>query len=713
MADDAVLSVRTTFDGSTLVSGMKESSTAVQVGSSQMSEALQGVVGANQELAAAINNIVSIRTSERAASAASTAASHEEAVARRLLAAETREATHAAHLFGMETGVEIPRALRGVLAHSSMVGPALAKMFPMLAAVGFADIIVKSAKEAYEWGKQGREAAEKISEGFAGLSRKESEANDQIEVTNAKLQQQIDKLEKKPNNGLALALAETAVQADKLADHLRSALEVSAKLLKEQEVGSVKGAFLGLATTGPAGDLVKQLQEEQAKAEGQRTWSLSQASNIADPKARQDATLKAQQEYQNTQIEIAKRGRDEAKRLADQAEKDQKEEEEAAAARLAESQERLGTAGSHQGSRDYAARITAFRGVQGVMGASLFGMQDSQTTTGKEGRLGKDEQQKERASQANEEQRKASEATIHQAEDELAKLRQTHLLTVFDEEEFWLSRLEKAKAGSQAYLEFEKRVGALSQSALKEQKEELDKLNKLIGYDQPGANGKNVHIQGSIEKGNDEDNAKRAKSEENGLKSVTDNTLAWIKAAREGVDINQKNADAQAEANIQADLAFGRVTALGAAQREAALHTAEYNRELKELQDRLSQIANDKNLRPDEKKLQTQQTQNKIDQLNGQQAVTGQKDQKAVAQQLAAPYQEAAALITKSLDSGVNEWIKGTKTFSNAMRDAWRGMAMGAIENIERIGEKQLQTEILSLAKHQTTEAALASRFPQ
>src|SRR6266436_6126647 len=56
------------------------------------------------------------------------------------------KARESAALLGEEFGVHIPRALRGVLAQSSIVGPALTTAFNTLAIVGFIEILVNAAE---------------------------------------------------------------------------------------------------------------------------------------------------------------------------------------------------------------------------------------------------------------------------------------------------------------------------------------------------------------------------------------------------------------------------------------------------------------------------------------------------------------------------------------------------------------------------------------
>lgn len=61
------------------------------------------------------------------------------------------EARHAAMLLGEETGVRIPRALAGILAHSEALGPILASAFSLIAIPAFVELIVKGTEKMADW----------------------------------------------------------------------------------------------------------------------------------------------------------------------------------------------------------------------------------------------------------------------------------------------------------------------------------------------------------------------------------------------------------------------------------------------------------------------------------------------------------------------------------------------------------------------------------
>jgi hypothetical protein len=668
---DAILSVRTQYDGSSLNAGMKESSVTVQTSSSQMSDALRGVVSSNNALADSINKVVSIRAAERTGSEASRAAAREEAAAKRELAAQTREATHAAHLFGMETGVEIPRALRGTLAQSAVLGPALAGMFPLLAAVGFVNIIAKAAKEAYEWGEKGREAAEKISEGFGDLSRKSSEENDAIALTNSKLQDQIDKLEKKPNNGLRTAILEAVVATDKLADHMRAAFKEADKLLKEQEVSAIKGAVLNIAPTSPAAKLNKEIEGKHAIAEGQRTWAMSEASTLTG-QAQQDAIATANRAFNEAQVKILREGMERAKALGDQAEQSQRDGENRIGQRY------LNTHGSNPsaGTTDYGALRESARGLQGLYGSEMLNYQGTQEEGSKSSKVKLLEQQKELTAEG-----KRTAEQVKKQREEAEKLK------------YLQDKLREAGLGNMA--------DSLTKMPSETNAKRLNDLREGVVRAHVEMN---KEIENSSKKAN-EAQIKALEKEKTKLEEAGKALDEYGKLLNENDIIKAKNKAALDEERVKTDLATGRTTAFGAAMSMAGIHAREYKSELDTLKQEMIDIANNGDLTKEQKDAKSQGVQNKIDQTQGKANVTGMQDNAKIAQTLAAPYLQANQLITSSMATGVNTWIEGHKRFGAAMKQSAQQIAMGFITSFEKIGEKWLQQHVMMRAEQAITHA--------
>jgi hypothetical protein len=143
------------------------------------------------------------------------------------LGAEARESKASLALMGEEIGVHIPRHIRGFISSMPGVGTALSAAFSGIAVVALTGVIVEAIKKVAEFREkleELREAPERIEAQFARLTGATKTANDELRVTNDRLENSIAKLEHKPQNNLKLAIDEAAVAADRLAEKMDKAL---------------------------------------------------------------------------------------------------------------------------------------------------------------------------------------------------------------------------------------------------------------------------------------------------------------------------------------------------------------------------------------------------------------------------------------------------------------------------------------------------------
>jgi hypothetical protein len=103
----------------------------------------QGVSAAIKQLTAELVTLK--QTQYEVAASAETAAASETK-----FAGSVQEARGAAKLFSEEAGVPLNRHLAGVLAKSELLGPILAKAFPIAAALGFAEVLVHVTEKVVE-----------------------------------------------------------------------------------------------------------------------------------------------------------------------------------------------------------------------------------------------------------------------------------------------------------------------------------------------------------------------------------------------------------------------------------------------------------------------------------------------------------------------------------------------------------------------------------
>ena len=93
------------------------------------------------------------------------------------------ESRGSAALLGEEIGVRLNRHLQGVLATSSLLGPLLQSAFPVVAAVGFAEVIYEAGKRIYDFASGAKEAADavkKLVDHFKELEKANAKSNERI-----------------------------------------------------------------------------------------------------------------------------------------------------------------------------------------------------------------------------------------------------------------------------------------------------------------------------------------------------------------------------------------------------------------------------------------------------------------------------------------------------------------------------------------------------
>ena len=151
------------------------------------------------------------------------------------LRAEMREGKGAIALLGEEVGIHLPRHLQTFLAKLPGVAPAMSAAFNAVAVFALADIVFKAGEKVVEFVKKNEEAAKKNVLAWESAKHSIGESNDELELTKAKLENAIAKLEHKPQNALKEAIAEARVEADKLGDKLTTDVEKISGLLKSEQ----------------------------------------------------------------------------------------------------------------------------------------------------------------------------------------------------------------------------------------------------------------------------------------------------------------------------------------------------------------------------------------------------------------------------------------------------------------------------------------------
>jgi hypothetical protein len=168
------------------------------------------------------------------------------------------EARGSTALLGEELGVHIPRHLQTLIAEIPGVGAAFATMLPIVGVVAAIGIIEKLIEKHAE-------AAQALASGWEKSAEGITDHNDKLDLSIAKYEQLIDKLEGVPNNGLDVALAQARVEADELSKSLKTDVDELDKLLEKGARGGLMAKLLGESGTDQAKNIVAGLSDAMAQ----------------------------------------------------------------------------------------------------------------------------------------------------------------------------------------------------------------------------------------------------------------------------------------------------------------------------------------------------------------------------------------------------------------------------------------------------------------
>lgn len=127
------------------------------------------------------------------------------------------------------------RAVTRFLSETLKLGPAMEAAFKIAGPVAVAGALYEATTRAAAWFETMKSAPQKISSMFGEATAAIRQSNDELRVTNDRLEGDINTLEGKRRNTLKLALDEAAASADKLAGSLEKDLSALYKLLHENK----------------------------------------------------------------------------------------------------------------------------------------------------------------------------------------------------------------------------------------------------------------------------------------------------------------------------------------------------------------------------------------------------------------------------------------------------------------------------------------------
>lgn len=174
-------------------------------------------------------------------------------------------------------GSQAIRAAERFLATTVGLGPAFQKMFGLIGAVAFLEIIGRVVGKIREMAAGFNESDEKIRAGFADLISSGQAANDQLQLSNDKLRQEIALLEGTPGNGLQVALDQLIISADELAESLAKDQKAVIALISANQMGLPGQMVMGTRQQDTEKELIR-FQKEIDKITSEGTGKVRSAA---------------------------------------------------------------------------------------------------------------------------------------------------------------------------------------------------------------------------------------------------------------------------------------------------------------------------------------------------------------------------------------------------------------------------------------------------
>jgi len=382
---DQLLEIGARIDLSGIIQGMPAAANVTAQSTAEMAAGFRNVTSAAEATSVAEKGL--------AASAEMVAVSHRHAVS------EVQAAGAAFRT--LEGGIPI-RAIERFSVNVLGMGPILQAAFPVIGGLIFAEMLGKMSEKLYTLVHNAHTAGTDIAAAFDSMHLKATVVNDDLRIQSDRLQQEIDKLEGVPDNGVALALDESRKMADQLLVSLEEDGKALDELLQKHDISAFASVLSGVEATGQQ---KKELEQDQknliasvVKAKQDFDHAVANTSDPAAIKAAGEARDRAISAAFQTQIEAYKR---EAKRL--------KDEQDSSAA--------YEGADSADATRN-AAKIANIEGATAQLQDALDRQNLAIKVAGLEERKGKDDQAKRDVEDQKRKAREAKEAARAQTEAE-------------------------------------------------------------------------------------------------------------------------------------------------------------------------------------------------------------------------------------------------------------------------------------------------------
>ncbi len=412
------------------------------------------------------------------------------------------------------------------------VGKALQAAFPVIGGIALAGVFAKIGTEAAKAIETVLKMPQAITNSFRSLNLAGQTANDTLRITNDRLENEIAKLEGKPQNNLKLTIDEARLAADKMAESLdRDNAKI--KELLSQNFAPWYAGFMGKSGTSVVSDKVNGQNQHLSDLAAQMNIAQHEG-NTGDASSLRVAIDAMRSQYLQ----------DNAKEITDRT-----------------ANQKL------PGALNQGGNLSILQGQQ----ASLYNQFDQESELGRnttdEAQAAKLRGSKDLA----EAQKRAQELLVQQWHQDLDQAKADNDMTVAQEAQFWVRRMETAHTGSLSY------------------KASLDEANRLIAQMRKGNLAGQLGLDAAGAGMSDRFDLSRGDNPE--MKEQGRAAVEYLKNLQEQIGAQRQNASAIAEASIQMAVATGQMSKWDAAQAQAALHTQEFQQAMQRLQAALANAA--------------------------------------------------------------------------------------------------------------------------
>jgi hypothetical protein len=511
------------------------------------------------------------------------------------------------------------RAIERLLSQSKLLSSVMKAAFPVVGAVAMGMVIAKLGADVVKFIDQVRAVPRALQQGFDSLNLSMRSTNDALDLTNARLANEIAKLEGKPQNNLRTALAESRVEADKLATSLGNDAKAVNDLLTANKIGLL-GQFMGKANTLSVSSSVQSYMNDLQALGNALSVATSKGDTAAANSLKQQIAAK-----QDSGLQYAK-----SKLFVT---------------------DNPSLAGPDDGimGGDQSGNRAILLGFQGVL-LNRQHNEQSEDTNGQlthqkevdEAAKAQAEARKQAARAALEAQKKAAAEQLQQWEADNSDWKAAQDRSLIDDARWWNARLAILTTNSTNYKAVSKKVNA-----------------DIIANNRELAEAREVWAKDFISDTNAHGGA--AKEDVEGVNVDGQTNAAWIASLRAGIDLQKQQANAVAEASLQMAVATGQMSKLDAAQVQANMHTQQYVEAMQDLRDARAAVDANGSLTDAQRRAQLAGVDNQMAALNGSRQLQVQQDQQAM--------NPKGSLASTGFVDALDDFVISTRDAAGQMRE--------------------------------------------